>query len=208
MTPLISLEVPHTLQEFPLNGDSIVFVVGAWEGKHSQFYVDTYDSWVYLFEPQKAKAEFLRQRFLGKQKVMVLPFGLGTTSGAFELSRVGTDRCSFIHRLEGKDLGQSTFEGPYELGQLMEIGTFMEREGLKQISLCLVNCEGYEFYLLPWMVESGIISRFQNLMVQFHLHHEGAERMAEIREMISRTHDVRDDYEPAWIVWTRRTKDE
>lgn len=206
MEELISLRVPDSIQEFSLGTESIVFIVGGFQGAHANYYVENYDPYVYIFEPQKEMAKELEERFTGNEKVKVCPFGLGTETGVAELSRVGTDRCSFIHRLPGKDGNESTFEGPYELSKTVEIGEFMEQEKIKKVDLLFSNCEGYEFKLLPWIVESGVIKNIRFLMVQFHLHHEGAEQMAEVRELIGKSHDIRDDYEPAWITWKPKPK--
>lgn len=206
MEELISLRVPDSIQEFPLGTESIIFIVGGFQGAHAGYYIDNYNPYVYIFEPQTKMAKELALKFKKNSKVKVLPFGLGVETMVAQLSRVGTDRCSFIHRLPGKDGNETTFEGPYELSRTVEIEKFMEDEGIKKIDLFFSNCEGYEFKLLPWLVESGVIKNIRFLMVQFHLHHEGAEMMAKIREMIGRTHDVRDDYEPAWITWKPKPK--
>ncbi len=208
MSELVSLTVPDSIQEFPLNEDSVVFIVGAWEGKHAQYFIDRYNPNMFLFEPQKIRAKLLKEKFAGNLKVKVFCFGLGEMSTRLELSRVGTDRCSFIHRLEGMDLGEGDFEGPHARARIMEVGEFMGQERLSGIDLILMNCEGYEFRLLPWICQTKIINRCQYLMVQFHMHHEGSDRMEEIKKMMVRTHRIRDDYEPAWIVWEKKKKRE
>lgn len=206
MEELVSLRVPDSIQEFPLGTESIVFIVGGFQGAHANYYAENYDPYIYIFEPQRHMYFMLVDRFADNKKVKVLNMGLGIENGKFKLSRVGTDRCSFIHRLPGKDGNESTFEGPYEAGKLAEIKDFMEKEGIKKVDLLFSNCEGYEFKLLPHIVDTGVIKNVRFLMVQFHLHHEGAELMPKIREMIGRTHDIREDYEPAWITWKPKPK--
>jgi len=201
---LISLRVPDSIQEFPLTKESMVFIVGGWAGAHAKYYVDKYNCHVHIFEPQYDMAVRLVEMFAAKKKVQVHSFGLGIESGEFPLSRVGTDRCSFVHRLAGKDGDESTFEEPHGSGRLMEVEEFLKMAKIDKVDLCLINCEGYEFKLLPHLVQNELIQKFVYLMVQFHLHHEGSELMIPIRDMLSKTHDVRDDYEPAWIVWDLR----
>ncbi|MDZ4246458.1 MAG: FkbM family methyltransferase [Dehalococcoidia bacterium] len=204
MSELVSLTIPDSIQEFPLKPDSIIFIVGGFEGKHAQYYVDKYDPHVYIFEPQTELTPVLKQRFANSPKVKVIQAGLGDKSGTFEMSRIGTDRASFIHRLKGVDNGEDTFVGPYGKGRIIEIGEFMRGEGIKQIDLLLGNCEGYEFILLPWLAKTKLAEKIKYLMVQFHMHHEGNESLPDIKKALSATHKIRDNYEPAWIVWEKK----
>ncbi|MDP2720285.1 MAG: FkbM family methyltransferase, partial [Dehalococcoidia bacterium] len=174
-------------------------IVGGFEGKHAQYYVDKYNPHVYIFEPQTELTPVLKQRFAKNPKVKVIQAGLGDKSGTLEMSRVGTDRASFICRLKGVDNGEDTFVGPHAKGRIIEIGEFMRAEGIFQIDLLLSNCEGYEFILLPWIAKEKYAIKY--LMVQFHMHHEGNECLPDIKKALSATHKIRDDYEPAWIVW-------
>ncbi len=132
-----------------MDGNSIVFVVGAWEGKHAQFYADKYSPQLYLFEPQEIKARKLEVIFRGRPNVKILACGLGERTGVYPMSRVGTDRCSFVSRLEGIDIGEPTFAVPLGAGKMVEFGKAMTNLGIREIDLCLMNCEGYEFRLLP-----------------------------------------------------------
>ncbi len=201
MSELISTKVPSTIQDFPLDRDSLVFIVGAWCGDAAKYYADKYGCHVYCFEPQPAQKKYLEDKFKGYEKVKIFDFGLGTATGSYRLSRVGTDRCSFIERQPGKDGKESTFEGPYEIAKLVNIKSFLSNNNIDRVDVTRINCEGYEFKLLTHMIISEVIGRFKYLMVQFHLHHEGAELMDAIWEGMKKTHDIRDNYFPAWVVW-------
>ena len=201
---LISLRVPSSIQDFPIGEDSMVWVVGGWYGKHASYYVETYGCNVVIFEPQADVADALVRQFKGKPKVKVFPYGLGTETVKAQMSRAGTDRCSFVHRLEGKDLGETTFEGPYIRAAIKDIAEVVQELGAPD--LCLMNCEGSEWVLLSYMVNTGLMSKFRFLMVQFHAHHEGVEMLDAILEGMAKTHQVRDDYYPAWITWEPKPK--
>ena len=74
-----------------------------------------------------------------------------------------------------------------------------------RISVCLMNIEGGEFALIPYMLGLGIMERIDNLFVQFHYFAPlGKEKEVDIRERLEQTHEVLWDYTPTAVCWRKK----
>ena len=138
--------------DWPLTRESVVVEVGGYKGRWALQIAERYAPRLYVFEPQPWAARVCRE-VLGN-KAQVLALALGTTSGVGVMSEWETDGCSLIKGDAG-----------YEVA-VAEIGGAFHSLGLSRIDLMLMNIEGYEYTLIPHMLDRGILP--QRLMVQFH----------------------------------------
>lgn len=137
--------------DWPLNSESVVVEVGGYKGRWALQIAERYHPRLFVFEPQPW-AYATCKAALGDQ-AMVKSYGLGAKAGIFAMGDWETDGCSFV-----KD-GQ-------HVGRMEEIGAAFGRLELDTIDLLLMNIEGYEYTLLPHMLDRGILPK--RLMVQFH----------------------------------------
>ena len=75
---------------------------------------------------------------------------------------------------------------------------------IQNINLCLMNIEGYEFKLIPYMIETGIMDRIDYFMCQFHLQGGKETEYYDIRRRLSETKKIRFDYGPTLTCWEPR----
>jgi FkbM family methyltransferase len=139
--------------DWPLDSSSVVVEVGGYKGRWALQIAERYAPRLYVFEPQPW-AYATCKGALG-DKATVLPYGLGAKSGIFAMGEWETDGCSFV-----KPSGE-------HVGRLYEISTAFSELDITHIDLLLMNIEGYEYTLLPHMLDQGILP--QRLMVQFHI---------------------------------------
>jgi FkbM family methyltransferase len=139
--------------EWPLTQESVVIDVGGYIGRWALQIVERYHPRLYVFEPQPWAADVCRD-VLG-DNATVLPFGLGAESGSMPMGRYETDGCSFLRE-----------DAPVVTCPIREIGETLQKIGISTIDLMMMNIEGYEYILLPHMLDQGILP--QRLMVQFH----------------------------------------
>lgn len=138
--------------DWPLTRESVVVEVGGYTGRWALQIAERYAPRLYVFEPQLWAAQVCRG-VLGS-KGIVFPYALGATSGAMLMGEWETDGCSLV---------KPSAEHPCEMVEISR--TFRELQ-LSHIDLMLMNIEGYEYTLLPHMLDQGILP--QRLMVQFH----------------------------------------
>lgn len=203
MTPIITTdqeELDRLVRAFPLTPDSLVWIAGGFHGDQTRWFSDYYKCNVWAFEPQPEPYADLMK--LESEKVKTYNFGLGERDGLFEMCKPGTDACSYITH----DSTQIV-PGPYIETQMVDVVGFMNKRDnpLWKVDLFLMNMEGYELILLPYMMRTGLIKRFAHLMVQFHLGWDGGLGYPQLRRDMEATHEIIWEYRtPAWVTWKRK----
>lgn len=130
-----------------------VVEVGGYKGRWAMQMAERYAPRLFVFEPQPWAAAVCRAA-LGK-RATVLAYGLGDRDDVLSMAAWETDGCSFVKASDGAHVAPV-----HEIG-----GAFQELE-IETVDLLLMNIEGYEYTLLPHMLDRGILP--QRLMVQWH----------------------------------------
>lgn len=178
--------------EYPLGPSSIVLDLGGYVGDWTDEIRRRYDPYVYVFEPVPDNVQVLHERFGSSPKVRVFPYGLADRNDAIEMA-VLADRSGAFTR--------STTKIRVSLRDAAEV---LAENGLDRVDLMKVNIEGGEFDLLERLLATGTIARFDHLLIQFHRFVPNAEeRRRQIRDQLSRTHELDFDYPFVWESWHR-----
>jgi FkbM family methyltransferase len=138
--------------DWPLTHDSVVVEVGGYKGRWALQIAERYAPRLYVFEPQRWAAEVCRDVL--HNRAFIMDLALGTTTGPMLMGEWETDGCSLV-----KDGAE------YQV-KMWEISDVFRYLKIDHIDLMLINIEGYEYTLIPHMLERDI--RPQRLMVQFH----------------------------------------
>ena len=171
--------------------DSIVFDVGMYKGKWAREIARRYGCTVYGFEPVKEfykKAQDVLSEF---PKVKIFNYGVGRKK--YEAGIVIDDDASSL--MGGK--------GERRIVEIVGIEEIMEKLGVKFVDLIEINIEGAEYQLLEHLIETGMILRFNRLLIQFHDIGGDEERRKKIREKLCLTHNVIYSYDLVWDSWVR-----
>jgi FkbM family methyltransferase len=173
---------------------STVFDFGGYEGEWTATMRRTYDCTVHVFEPHPTFAAALASRFKGDPKVICHDFALGAQNGTLTLSDSADASSVFVT------------EGAHVTGRLRAAAAFLSEIDRARIAAAKINIEGGEYDLLPALIASGDIERFDVLAIQFHDYSRGdSARRDAIRAALARTHDCVWNYDFVWECWTRRT---
>lgn len=141
--------------DWPLSSESTVIEVGGYTGRWALQMAERYHPHLYVFEPQPW-AWATACAVLG-DRADVRCYGLGTEDSNLPMGGWETDGCSFVK--PGLNI-------PGMTGEIREIGRAFQELGIVHIDLVLINVEGYEYTLIPHMLDRGILPL--RLMVQFH----------------------------------------
>jgi FkbM family methyltransferase len=186
-----TLSVRHAL-----DGSSVVFEVGGYQGNWASRIVELYNPAVYIFEPVESFYRVIAERFAGNQNVRALQCGLGDKDEVCEISTMGDASSRF--------LGSAARERV----QLRDIYDFVVESGIAQIDLIQINIEGGEYSLLNRMLETGLVKRCRLIQVQFHKLDAADEgRRESLRQRLSTTHELVWDYPFVWEQWRRVAPD-
>lgn len=171
-----------------LNSNSIVVEIGGFTGRWSLQIAQKYNPNLYIFEPQKWCCLVLQEVFR-EYKAKIYPYGLAIDDGEQVVYEYGTDGCTLNPRPKKTRNNKSVV--------FKEIKTAFWEEQIRHIDLMLMNIEGYEFDLIPHMLDNGILPDV--LMVQFH-----GERMQETRTKMMEFYSLIWDYGEALSAWRRK----
>jgi FkbM family methyltransferase len=151
---------------------SVVVDVGGYKGRWALQMEERYQPRLYVFEPQPWAAAVC-QAVLG-ERANVYPYALGVEDSQAPMGAWETDGCSL---LRGDHTGEPV--------PIREMGAALRELGITQIDLLMMNCEGYEFLLIPHMLQERIFPR--RILVQFHLVNPGfAEAFERIKNRMKR----------------------
>lgn len=178
-----------------LPSGSVSIVAGGYKGDTAAFLRSMHKGRVFAFEPQQWAAALLQDRFSGDGWVTVRGFGLGSTNAeGVDMGEYWTDACSFLFDPKAvRAIGT---------GDLRDVAEVWKEEGIGVADLLLLNMEGYEYVLLPYMADRGLLACVGNIVLQIH-EHVAVEGVA-LGSILRQTHDLVADFGPAWQWWRRK----
>ena len=179
------------------DADSVVMDVGAETGVWAMQIYDKYVPHLKLYEPNPHSVAVLEERFKDKH-ADIFPFGLGASNQTCLLSNDGMGSSIFA---SSRNYNSSD---KIEI-RIRDVREVMEELDLPEVDLLKINIEGGEYELLPRLIETGLVSRFKIIRVQFHdwIPNAFAMRRRIVRDL-ARTHDVEWSYPMVWESWIRR----
>jgi len=174
-----------------LGAGAVVFDIGSYEGEWINRMVDKYPGYQYYgFEPAPRAFEVARERLAGCENVSLYNFGLGVTTGRFRLYNSQQDAATFLQ------IGGAGIDA-----EMINVREFLESEDIKCVDLAVINVEGGEFELLPYLIASNLIRRFKRLMIQWHYVVPEAGRIREaIMSALAKTHAMTWNH-GTWEAW-------
>lgn len=175
---------------YDLTENSVVMDLGGYEGKWAKTINDKYNCTVHVFEPVEQFYNSICQLFNGNIKVEVYQFALGPKheSGSIAMSADGSSMFGDGERVHIEICSMNEFMISFD-----------------NIDLIKINIEGAEYDLLDNMIETGDVTKFKNIQVQFHTFYPNCqERRNKIREQLSKTHSLTYNYDFVWENWKRK----
>lgn len=169
---------------------SHVVEVGGYLGVWSSQIVDLYNCNIQIFEPVPEYFEFLKEKFLGMEKVRIYNFGLSASNKVMLFGKSGpaTGRSSNGEAIQ------------VNLRSVHEISNILPEE----IDLIAINIEGGEYELIPELYKSKLIHRCKSVFIQFHLlDHNSKKQRKNCRGLLLRTHEMAWSYDFVWEAWNR-----
>ncbi|MEO7337112.1 MAG: FkbM family methyltransferase [Caldimonas sp.] len=177
--------------DYPLTESSVVFDIGGYMGDFASAIHDRFGCRIHVFEPVPAFCEIIRQKFLHNEKVQTFAVGLSNRNGFEEIALTDDGSSIFIKH------GEQT---RIELKRAVD---FLAQHQIRCVDLAKINIEGAEYDLLEDLLESGCITVFKNLQVQFHdfIIENAPARMKGIQDRLSKTHELTYQYPFVWENW-------
>jgi FkbM family methyltransferase len=179
---------------YDLNENSIIMDLGGYTGVWAQQMIDKYNPNVYIIEPVTKFYDIMVTKFSNNNKVYLMNVGVGTENKDSVIFMNGDGTSSNLNNGESINVKFKTIED------------ILQKWELNKVDLIQINIEGDEYPVLEKMIETGIINRFKNIQVQFHL---GIKNDIERREIIRKGlkqngFEINFDYPFVWESWKQK----
>ncbi len=186
--------------DWPIDEDSIVVEIGGYEGRWASQMADKFKCHIHVFEPQDWAMEKAITKLTPYDNIYFHEYGLWTHTALMTLGDYGRDGASLL-KPKHEDSKQVLVEDIDAVFQIMG----EELHDDKDIDVCLMNIEGGEYVLIPYMIGMGIMKRIKFFWAQFHMFVPNSERKFEaINKEMETTHDVLWDFGMSMKCWKRR----
>lgn len=182
----------EVLWDWPdIDENSIIFEVGGYGGAFTEQMIQRYQPHIYFFEPSPRALEFAKQRLGNYPKIAMYNFGLGDKNGTFAFGNDAQLGGSFL-----------TKAGPVIQAEMVDIAEFIAEYNIQHIDMMQVNIEGGEYYLLPYLINTGIIKTIRRLLIHWHTNPDLHSYGDTIRTKLYETHHMT----RSWVfeAWERK----
>lgn len=142
--------------DYKLNEESLVFVVGAFEGDYLGKLHQKFQCRIYGFEPIDDYFSILINKFKKYQNIKLFNFGLSDKNEKVKFSKIGESSSAYKS-------GEQYIEA-----YLKSVTQFIEEHNIDLIDLVYMNIEGGEYSVLNQLIEEGLIKKINHLQVQYH----------------------------------------
>ena len=182
--------------EWIFGEDSVVVELGGYKGRWALEIATRYNPNLFVFEPQVWAFDICKVALSPWPRTHVYNYGLGLSTGVFPMGRFETDGCSFVET----DMTQAG------MGEMKEIVGAFDLLKIESIDLLMMNIEGYEFQLIPYLLQTRLLSRIKNLCVQFHSKFDVGHELDFCLSILNRQFDTLWDYGTSLSGWQRRNQ--
>ena len=176
--------------DYPLNSNSVVMIVGAYEGSYLEKLNDKFKCNIYAFEPVAKFYKTLEGKFKGLQNITLLNYGLSDK----------TEKVNF--NISGESSSEFVITEDRALVNMVSITDFFEKHGDMKIDLIYMNIEGGEFAVLYELIKQGLIKNISHLQIQFHnVSKNSRKERLKIRKELKKTHKNVFNFPFIWERW-------
>jgi len=183
------------LHEADIDSNSIVIDAGAYTGEWAQEMLDRYNPVVHAFEPDPRNYSQLEKKAHANSRLIPHDFGLGDKNESVRMTLEYLGSTIFSDGNDKKDVPSAEVE-------IRDIASTWEALAFDHVDLMKINIEGAEFPLLERMIELELLQNVGCFLIQFHEWHPGAyRRRRNIREALSKSHQLVWDYHFVWEKW-------
>jgi FkbM family methyltransferase len=181
--------------EYDIGDDDVIIDLGGYRGNYTERLLETHSpDTVHVFEPVPRYADEIRAKFSTDSRVVVHEYGLKDANGSaqFEIDE------------ESSSLFTEDGNTTVEIRDIVEV---LDELSCQEIELVKINVEGAEYALLDRLIESGYVTRINNLLIQFHDFPEienAKTRRTRIQQRLRKTHEPTFIYYFIWESWQKK----
>ena len=180
---------------YDLTDESVVVDVGGYTGDWSRKILARHNPKVlHLFAPVPWFMTWCRFRLIKHPQVVFHQCAIDEKDGERSI-RVDRDATSMFYR------PHETVSAPTTSIKTISVPTFLAMLP-KTVHLLALNAEGAEFHILEYLIATGEVRRFRDILVQFHSFVPGSkDREEAIHKALRKTHTLTYEWQTVWENW-------
>jgi len=178
-------------QKLVMPDGGTILVAGAYEGRYMHYLSEMFPkASVIGYEPQPTAFKTLLSRTRPLLNTVIYCKGLATRERYMELGNYGTDGASVLtHAGERKDV---------EMLDAVEA-----IQSVDPLALFVMNMEGYEWALLPYLLDEMMHHRIASFAIQFHPAYVSPGRAQRVMDYLGEYYNNTFNC-PSWTYWQRK----
>ncbi|GAB4027557.1 MAG: hypothetical protein Fur0011_5940 [Candidatus Microgenomates bacterium] len=179
---------------YNLNEKSIVFDIGGYKGQWASDIYAKYHCTLYIFEPIKKYASFIKKRFSSHNNIHVLSMGASIKNHS---------RFLYIdNEKSSTNIESEAAKSKRTKVKMIDLCKYIKDNNIKHIDLMKINIEGDEYDLLNKIISTETVKCIDNLQVQFHRFiDDSVNKRRKIRKLLRKTHKQTYNYPFIWENW-------
>jgi len=180
---------------YDLNEQSIVIDLGGYSGVWVKQIVEKYNPYIYIIEPISDFYNSLVENFSENNKIHLLNVAIGLEDKEDVIFIQGDQTSIYNNSGIQTSVKFNTIETIFKTWNLID----------SDIDLIQINIEGSEYDVLENIISKGLIKKFKNIQIQFHL---GIDKCEEKRKsiqnkLIENNFTNKFNYSFVWESWTQ-----
>ena len=177
--------------DYNLNENSTIMDLGGFTGVWVKKMIQKYNPNVYVIEPIGKFYDTMVTNLGGNEKVNLLKVG------------VGSENKKDVIYLKGDETSSQSVSGEAIEVEFVTMEKVLGVWGLSEVDLLQINIEGDEYPLLEHMLTTGVVNKFKNIQIQFHMNYDDFEnRRTTIREGLKNNgFKLKYDFPFVWESW-------
>jgi FkbM family methyltransferase len=178
--------------DYDLDERSLVLDVGGYEGQWASDLYARHRCKIAVFEPVARFARNIEARFRKNGDITVFQCGLGASTRTEAIYVHGAS--SSTHKKQAQS----------EQIEILDARQWFDDHKVERVQLMKINIEGGEYELLERLITTGLISRIDDIQVQFHnFTPDAAPRMEKLQHDMRATHTPTYQYRFVWENWRK-----
>ena len=170
-----------------------IVVAGAYRGRYIHYLNEMFPTaHIVGYEPQYAEFEKLENRFMGNEQIEIRNYGLTTSDRDVALGLAGTDGASAV-----------IFRGQNETVHMANVVEELQIQA-HELALFLMNMEGSEWAVIPYLLDEMMHHRIKSMAVQFHPDYVSAGRAIRVKEYMREYYNLVYEDTNNWTLWERK----
>ena len=199
--------IRHSAYKNYLNSSSLIIEVGGNIGHDTEKFINMYNCSIISYEPIRSMSKELVRRFQTNNKIMIRPFGLGSSNRTLSIRLEGNDNAGTNVFQNHPSLNDSHSE-PIEILNIVDEIHWIRKNRTSNgiIDMISINCEGCELEILPAMIRTNLTQYFRIIQFSTHIHlvDETSCIYCQIEQALEQTHQINYHYNLLWEGWVKK----